>query len=156
MDQKQVRFRAVSIIIIVAVVVFSVAIFFGIESKNTLENIPQISTTTVTQTPPVQNLVYLIIEGPQKTASYDIPATGLKTVIDALRVAEKQGLALQSKDYGGELGIFIEGINGKTNDSKNNLYWTLYINGKQSPTGASATLIKPGDTISWKFEISTL
>jgi hypothetical protein len=154
MDQKQVRFRALSTVAGVAIVVFLIAIFFGIKSRNIPENVTQTTNDTISQTAPAKTLVYLIVEGPQKTVSYDIPATEIGKAIDVLRSAEKQGLVLQSKDYGGELGIFIEGINGQANDMKNNLYWTLYVNNIQSATGASTATVNPGDTITWKFEKS--
>lgn len=73
-----------------------------------------------------------------------------------MKLAQQQGLILKTKDYGAPLGVLIEGINNILNDSKNQKYWTLYVNNVRSAVGASTATVKPGDTITWKFENTTL
>jgi len=36
----------------------------------------------------------------------------------------------------------------------NEKYWVYYINGEEAQTGISTYLIKPNDTIEWKYEES--
>jgi len=48
------------------------------------------------------------------------------------------------------LGSFIQEINGVENSS--GAYWTFYVNGRYSTTGASQYVLSQGDTIEWKFE----
>lgn len=76
-----------------------------------------------------------------------------EAVITAMERAQSLGLAaLETKDFGGELGVFVEAINGIRNDAASSKYWTLYINGERSNVGASLEIVQPGDTVTWKFE----
>ena len=52
--------------------------------------------------------------------------------------------------YYSSLGYFIQEIDGIEND--NGAYWTLYVNQKYSPAGASQYFPKEGDIIEWKYE----
>lgn len=112
-------------------------------------------TGTATPRPANQKLT-LEFEGPNDTVSYEISASKKITVIEAMKTAQSQGLILKTKDYGAPLGILIEGINNISNDSKNQKYWTLYVNNVRSAIGASTATVVPGDTIKWKFETTTL
>lgn len=76
-----------------------------------------------------------------------------EAVITVMERAQSLSLAtLETKDFGGELGVFVEAINGIRNDVASSKYWTLYINGERSNVGASLEIVQPGDTITWKFE----
>jgi len=112
-------------------------------------------TGTATPKPANQKLT-LEFEGPSDTVSYEISASKKITVIEAMKTAQEQGLILKTKDYGAPLGILIEGINNIPNDSKNQKYWTLYVNGNRSAVGASSAIVEPGGVITWKFETTTL
>lgn len=56
---------------------------------------------------------------------------------------------IETQDYG-QAGVFVTGINGLTNTSQN--YWAFYINGEYSQTGASQTMLEPGDEIKFVYE----
>lgn len=98
-------------------------------------------------------LVTLVIDGPDDGARYEVEVPGETTVEQVLAEAVRQrGLGLATKNYGRELGVFVEAINGVSNDSGHNMYWYLYVNGQVSPVGASAAIVAPGDTVTWKYE----
>lgn len=96
---------------------------------------------------------YLSIEFPDGTKDYHVKVSDETTVAEILQVAKEQyALNISSKDYGGDMGIFIEGFNGITGDERAGLFWQFYINGKLSPTGISSATIRAGDVITWKYE----
>jgi hypothetical protein len=74
------------------------------------------------------------------------------SVYDLMGSLKTRGLTFDAKYFGSGMGYFITGINGKLNDEKNGTYWTLYVNGKESPLGASSYILKDRDSVSWKFE----
>jgi len=47
---------------------------------------------------------------------------------------------------------FITGINGIQQNTVTNLYWFLYINGKESQVGVDQTTLNDNDAIDWKYE----
>lgn len=178
MSQQQNRFHALSIEIIALIILIPVALFLSakIWHRHTAPNQPTafVSPTTATATPtasfvtttltnasaitpkPAGKTIMLNFYGPKETTSYKIVSSAKITVIEAMRLAQKQGLILKTKDYGAPLGILIEGINDILNDSKNQKYWTLYVNNVRSAVGASTATVSPGDTVKWKFENTTL
>lgn len=99
-----------------------------------------------------ETTVSLIIDGPTGKTSYKIPVKIQGTVADVLLSAKTKGLEISYQDFGGELGLFVESINGVTNNQKTNKYWTLYVNGQRANTGASSTPTKEGDVIEWRYE----
>ncbi len=73
------------------------------------------------------------------------------TAFDALKyVADKQSMKLEYKDYGGDMGVFIQSING-IKDPKNKAWWQFWVNNAYSQKGASSTPLKSGDNIEWKL-----
>ncbi len=105
-------------------------------------------------TPPqkASQTVTLTIHTSSKPAIYQIEVKGKTVVVDIMRQAEKQGLQLVTKDFGGSLGIFIESINGVKNNATPNYYWQFYINGQRSSLGISSATVSPHDRIEWKYE----
>lgn len=65
------------------------------------------------------------------------------------QVAEENNIGLKYKDYGGELGIFIEAIGGVENNIEQ--WWQYWVNGNYSVVGAGSYLLQPGDLIEFKF-----
>lgn len=116
--------------------------------------------TTVTEPAPVPvsspapagETVTLTITSPKKTSELKVPVTKSASVLDALKAAAQQGVEFETKDYGAPLGIFVQSLAGIDNDNARQIYWTLYINGKMSETGASSTIVRAGDHITWKYE----
>lgn len=106
--------------------------------------------TAATQT------ITLEIKSPSGMATYGLPVMGETTVAELLALASREHrLRLETKDYGGTLGIFVEGINGTRNDAAREWYWTLYVNGTKSPLGASSARVRAGDRVTWSLEPMT-
>lgn len=106
--------------------------------------------------PAATQSVQLAIESPNSVQNFDISVSSPLTVAAILDRAQREnGLAVETKDYGGSLGLFIEALNGVHNDSAKQLYWHLYINGQRSPLGASNAVAQPGDAVTWKFEAAS-
>ncbi len=61
----------------------------------------------------------------------------------------KAGHKTETKSYKG-IGELVTSIDGVKADSKH--FWSFYVNGKQSQTGASSYTTKSGDKITWKLE----
>ncbi len=82
---------------------------------------------------------------------YDVSIPRGASVLDAMQTARSQGLEFSGTEYP-SLGFFVESLNGKA--SARGSYWFLYVNDASSETGASQTILKPGDTVEWRYEIS--
>lgn len=67
------------------------------------------------------------------------------------KTTEKNNIELKYKDYGGDMGVLIESINGTANDAKTNKYWQFWVNGEYSNIGASGCKLKSGDSVEWKY-----
>ncbi|MBI4088060.1 DUF4430 domain-containing protein [Candidatus Kaiserbacteria bacterium] len=82
--------------------------------------------------------------------SYTVPIASDTSVLNAMNAAMATGmLTFTGREYPG-LGFFIESLNGKKN--ADGFYWFLYVNGVSSDTGASQTLLHPGDTVEWRYK----
>ena len=171
------RFRSLFVETIVLVILASVSIFlFTRLSVNQQEKTAAPSTTpssspvvesvqtekpstyptAVPSQQPINSTIKLNIISPEKTYSYNIPAKGQMTAMEVTELGKNYGMTLKTKDFGAPLGVLVEAINEIANDSKEQKYWTLYINDKMSVTGASSTVVNIGESVSWKFENTTL
>ena len=61
----------------------------------------------------------------------------------------KQKYPVEVKSFSG-VGEFVDAINGVKPDEKH--FWSFYVNGAQSNTGASTYITKSSDVIEWKLE----
>lgn len=123
-----------------------------VDNELTLTRATEDNNTSAKETAAPQAKVSLIIAGSEKSANYEVDVKTGDTVADVLQSAETAGLTIFFKDFGGELGLFVESINGLDNDQKKNMYWTLYVNGQRASQGASSTIVKATDLVEWKFE----
>jgi hypothetical protein len=102
------------------------------------------SGSPVPETPATATLVF---EGTR----FPIHAPEGATVKEAMDGLVREGdFTYAYKEYTG-IGAFVTEIQGR---ASTNEYWILYVNGKNSDTGISATHIHPGDVIEWKLEKS--
>jgi hypothetical protein len=110
---------------------------------------PTSTPTTTTSPIPNQSTPFtLTIDGKTITAT----TAQNSTVYDAMNELQKQKiLSFTTKKFTG-LGYFIESINGISNSPCTGYYWTLYINNEEAKVGVSNYIIKPNDSITWKFE----
>lgn len=82
--------------------------------------------------------------------SYPIAVSSDETVIDAMNtLMADRTLTFTGRDYPG-LGFFVDSINGERNAGGK--YWILYVNGVSASAGASATMLRTGDTVEWRYE----
>lgn len=82
--------------------------------------------------------------------TYQIDITPNETVIGAMRSLASAGeFTFTSSEYPG-LGEFVDSINGQK--GVGGMYWILYVNDTTSASGVSATTLKTGDVIEWKYE----
>jgi len=165
-------FEVVALIILVPLSIFLFTKISNHQQERALVTVPTQSSSpiaeanqtakpeTVTSTVPSQEItnleITLNISSLNKSSSYKIQTDKPMSVIDVMKIAESKGMTLKTKDYGAPLGMLVEAINNIENDSKNQKYWTLYVNDKMSVTGASSTIVNPGETVTWKFENTTL
>lgn len=83
---------------------------------------------------------------------YQISILKGSNVYDAmisLAASSTAHFSFSAKEYPG-IGYFIEEINGVKNAGGK--YWTLYVNGKYAPVGASDYKLLEGNRAEWKFE----
>ncbi len=81
----------------------------------------------------------------------DIKLEEGKTVFDLLKkVTQENNLEFSFKEYPG-LGVFVESIDGISNDAKINTWWQYWVNGEYAQTGASIYKLKNNDLIEWKY-----
>lgn len=114
--------------------------------------VPSPESTAGVSSVPTQTIT-LEIKSPSGLATYESPVMEETTVAELLALASREHrLRLETKDYGGTLGIFVEGINDTRNDAAREWYWTLYVNGTKSPLGASSARVHAGDRVTWSFE----
>lgn len=66
----------------------------------------------------------------------------------ALELLESRA-TIETQEYG-DAGAFVTSINGLAGDNQN--YWAFYLNGEYSQTGASQTILEPGDEIKFVYE----
>ena len=68
--------------------------------------------------------------------------------IDAIKDAVG-GTNVGTKDFGGDLGIFITGFYGV--EAAGNNFWEFSVNGKSSDEGVSKYEVKDGDSLEFKY-----
>ena len=83
--------------------------------------------------------------------NYELAAPASSTVETSMTLLEKQNpvFTFTEKEFP-SLGQFVSSINGKVNAS--GYYWFFSVNGTESNSGISQTVLHPGDVIEWKYE----
>lgn len=82
--------------------------------------------------------------------AYPIDVMPGETVIGAMHsLASTSDFTFTAREYPG-LGEYVDSINGQKNGG--GMYWMLYLNGTTTTSGASATTIKAGDSVEWRYE----
>lgn len=102
-----------------------------------------------------EGTVLLTIENGEGKQSTIVTVTEEASVAEVMdKAAAENKLSWRVTDYGESMGVLVEEINGVANNSGQNRYWYLYVNGALSPVGASQAKVKAGDEITWKYELS--
>ena len=97
----------------------------------------------------------MIDYGNGKVAAYqDLPLSSASQtkVFDLLKsAADKNNIALGYKDYGGDMGVFVESIGGVGKDPAGKKWWQYWVNNTYSQVGVSGYVVQPGDSVELKF-----
>ncbi len=107
-------------------------------------------TVTNTDSAPSEISATITIQDDSKTVSIPEGATVL-AALEYLNERDKT-LALEIKEYPG-LGTLVQGMKGAANGTGGK-YWQYFVNNEMPQIGADSYIIKDGDTIEWRFEIS--
>jgi hypothetical protein len=79
------------------------------------------------------------------------------SVYDMMKKARHEtNFDFTGRDYGGNLGYFVDSISGQEHSAKDEKYWIYYINGQKAKVGISNYIIQPNDIIEWKYENSKI
>lgn len=95
-------------------------------------------------------IVFRIFE-PAVAKEFTVQIAPASTVYEAMRQLQKQ-LPIKFKQFGGNLGAFVESIDNIANDASDNLFWIYYVNNVAAKLGISSTKLSPNDVITWKYE----
>jgi len=67
------------------------------------------------------------------------------------KVTTENNIEFLYKDYGSDLGIFVESINNMGNNTSLDRFWQYWVNNQYAKIGASNYKLNPGDVIEWKY-----
>jgi len=83
----------------------------------------------------------------------DISVEESETVFNVLNsLNESQKIKMSYKDFGGDLGFFIQSIDSIPADSSaTDKWWQFWVNNVYSTIGAGSYQVSPGDVIEFKF-----
>ena len=100
-----------------------------------------------------QTASLMIDYGNGTVATYKVlPITGTTTVFDALKFsADAHKFAVRSKDYGGDMGVFIESIDAVGKDPAGKKWWQYWVNNTYGQVSTSLYVLKAGDVVELKF-----
>lgn len=141
--------------IIIIVFIFIAGFFFGTQYAGIPANNADQATLEAIRIQEPQELKVSIEfdPGDNRIKSFeDVIIQKDQTVFDVMKkITADNVINLQYKDYGGEMGVFVEVIGDKANDTKSNLYWQLYVNGAIAPVGPGGYKLAGGEKIEWKY-----
>lgn len=97
--------------------------------------------------------VHIMIDyGDGKLDTYSMDLSEDTSVFQLLQNAtDEKGVELKFKDYGGEMGVFVEAIGGVENNMEDNEFWQYWINNNYAQVGPGQLTLKPGDQVQWKY-----
>lgn len=139
--------------IIIIIVIFVAGIYVGQTNKITLPikvTQPQESGQQQDNQETKVNLMFDFGNG-QVQVFNDILAESDDTVFDLLKkVTEENKIEFKYKDYG-ELGVFVEAINGFINNGQADRFWQYWVNNNYAQIGASLYELQNNDVVEWKY-----
>jgi hypothetical protein len=96
-----------------------------------------------------QSVDVMFDDGQNIISISDVEITNDTTVADMLlRLQSNRDITLTYEDYGGELGLFVQEINGVGGDDA---WWQYWVNAEYSNVGVSSQKIEHGDIILFKL-----
>ncbi|MDX9893398.1 MAG: DUF4430 domain-containing protein [Patescibacteria group bacterium] len=99
-----------------------------------------------------QTVNLMIDFGTDRIVTYAATEFAQGSVFDLLKqAAQANNFEIGYQDYGGDLGVFLESIDGVANDSRSGRYWQYWVNNVYAQVGLSNYQLKPGDVVTWKY-----
>ena len=138
--------------VLILIIVFFSGVYVGGEKFLKFSEPIEIPRVSI-QAEPLHRVVSVAIDdGRSRIVAYhDIVLQEGDTVFSVLqRLSNEQKFALDYKDYGGDLGVFVEAINGAANNARANSWWQYWVNNRYGEVSASKHELQPGDIIAWK------
>ena len=100
----------------------------------------------------VQTLSLEFDSGDEILEFSDVEINSDENLFDVLqRVTQQNAVEFSYKDFGGDLGIFIESINNSSQQGSKTKWWQYWVNGEYAKVGVSSYQIKAGDDILFRF-----
>lgn len=82
----------------------------------------------------------------------EFPSIGISGDENVFDVLLLSGAEVEYQDFGGDMGIFIETIEGVGQRPEDKgKWWQFWVNGEYAQVGASSHKINPGDEIMFRF-----
>lgn len=132
------------------IVLIAIFLFGFSTASRTGTNVNQ-NGTQITERKSEASLMIDFGNGTLKTYK-DIAVTSTTTAFHALKEAiDSDNTKLEYKDYGGDLGVFVESIAGVGKDPQSRKWWQYWVNNNYSQMGVSSYEINPGDVIEFKY-----
>lgn len=136
-------------IILIAVLLLGFASGIQYDKRTRLCGTCQCPSLTVAPAKPVQ---LMLDYGNGKIDTYSMDLTKDTSVFELLqKSSQEKNIELKFKDYGGEMGVFVEAIGGIENNIAENKYWQYWVNNNYAQVGPSQQILQTGDVIQWKF-----
>lgn len=145
--QKHHHARSLVIGLLLALALFSLGILTGLSTQTV--HAPDLDTFTSSETSTATVTLMIDFEDGNLQTFQNIAWHEGETVYDVLKIASERGLFVTTKDYGGDMGVFIQAIGGKAGSGER--FWQYWVNNVYGSKGASTSIVKPGDNIEWKL-----
>lgn len=140
---KLANFFILGLVVVIAVVVAFVLPKLTVEPP---------SPAPLTEEIAVQALSLEFDSGDEVLEFNDVEIDSGESLFDVLqRVTQQNAVEFSYKDFGGDLGIFIESINNSGQQGSKIKWWQYWVNGEYAKVGVSSYQVKAGDDILFRF-----
>ena len=132
-------------LILGVILVLAVVLFGGPKNQ---ESLPLNSDLKEGEVAQVLIETELLVDGSSSYVSVEPGSSAL----DLMNMVAEETDEFSFEGKESEFGVFVETINGLSNDTGESRYWSLYVNDKLSVVGAADYIINDGDLIEWRYE----
>lgn len=129
---------------VIAVVILVLAAFFVGQGFSPVED-----TTLESETEIEKGTVNLLIDLNEKGVKSfeEVQIEKGDSLEEVLLTLDEEGLiSIEGEDFGGELGYFVEAIDGVGGDDSGR-WWQYWVNGEYAEVGVSAYVVQAGDSV---------
>jgi len=142
--------------ILAKIIIVLAAFLFGFYGGVQYANAPDFGTKQPGSTEQGQEEIKVSLmldfgEGEIKTFN-DVKIQDQNNVFTLLeKVTGENNIELKYKDYGGEMGVFVEAIGGQESDFDADCFWQFWVNNEYAQVGPSSHKLQAGDVVEWKY-----